>query len=66
MSAQRDEFEDLLDKEFREIENLLDRHYIYAKEYRGKFDVDSIRLIREHLKVTEGKLLNLYKRQRIL
>lgn len=66
MLNQKDEFENLLDKEFGELENLLDRHYIYAKGYRSKFDADSIKLITERLKITKNKLLNFYKKQRIL
>jgi hypothetical protein len=66
MCDKKDEFDDLLDKEFQELENLLEKHYTYVKEYRSKFDADSIRLITERLKITKSKLLNFHKRQRVL
>ncbi len=66
MGGQKDEFENLLDREFQELENLLEKHYTYVKDYRSKFDADSIRLITERLKITKIKLLNFYKRQRVL
>lgn len=61
MGDKNDEFEDLLDKEFQELENLLEKHYAYAKDYRSKFDADSIRLITERLKIAKSKLLNFHK-----
>lgn len=66
MGDKKDEFEDLLDKEFQEIENLLEKHYTYVKDYRSKFDSDSIRIITERLKIAKNKLLNFHKRQKVL
>lgn len=66
MRNKKDEFEELLDKEFQELENLLEKHYTYVKDYRSKFDADSIRLITERLKIMKNKLLNFHKRQRVL
>jgi len=32
MGDKKDEFETLLDNEFQELENLLEKHYTYVKE----------------------------------
>ncbi len=66
MANIREEFEEIIRNEFREIENLLDKQYIYVKGKSDKFEAESIGIIRGRLKIAENKILNFYKKQKIL
>jgi len=50
----KEEFEKLLNEEFNEIENLLEKHHLFIKDYRDK---ESIKLIMGRLETARKKLL---------